>query len=123
MLLRATRCGWQDPFQRHAGWTKVTNLTTAQGWNLTIATMLLLRGPEAYLVPSGWQQTSSTSPLLWSPSLELHVGTPLGSCKETAPNVFERRWSTGRARVDCNVRSLENNVDTLLAFPRSSSYL
>lgn len=93
-------------------------MTAAQGWNLTIATMLLLRGPQAYLVPSGWQQTSSKSPLLWSPSLELRVGTPLESCKEVAPNVFERRWTAGHARVDCNARDT-NNVDARLAFPRS----
>lgn len=112
-----------DPLSRHEGWTKVTNMTASQGWNLSIATLLLLRGPRAYLVPSGWQQTSATSPLLWSNSLELDVGTPLGSCKETAPNVFERQWTAGHVRVDCNVRDAEHVVGTVLAFPPSPQAL
>ena len=70
-------------------------------WRLSLATFLVLRGPQAWLVLSDWQQTGATTPLLWTADLDRDVGTPTGECEETRPGVFSRTWSYGTASVDC----------------------
>ena len=81
--------------QQHAG----PNATSK--WRLTIGTLLLLRGRDAWIVASDWQQTSASTSLLWSESLERDAGAPAGECIEEAPGVFSRQWSAGLVRIDC----------------------
>jgi hypothetical protein len=73
-------------------------------WELSIATLLLLRKGQGWLVSDWWFPTSNTTPLAWSPLLDMDVGTPSeASCVEDAqhPGVFSRKWSGGEVRLDC----------------------
>ena len=63
--------------------------------NQTIAAFLVARPPVAFL-GSRWQDDK------WSPLFNLDVGEPTGLCAEAAPGVFERAWTRGTARLDCN---------------------
>lgn len=63
--------------------------------NQTIAAFFITRPPVAFL-GSRWQDDK------WSPLFELDAGEPAGLCVEAAPGVFERAWTRGTARLDCN---------------------
>ena len=74
-------------------------------WQLSIATLLLLRQERGWIAPAFWLPTSATTPLPWSDELDRDVGTPKdGHCAEdpTLPGVFRRMWTAGEASVDCN---------------------
>ena len=76
----------------------------AGSWELSIATLLLLRKERGWLVNGWWQGTSNSTPLAWSPLLDKDVGLPTeASCAEDVqhPGVFSRRWSVGEVRLDC----------------------
>jgi hypothetical protein len=73
-------------------------------WELSIATLLLLRKEQGWLVSDWWQGTSNTTALAWSPLLDKDMGVPSDtSCTEDAqhPGVFSRNWSAGEVRLDC----------------------
>lgn len=65
--------------------------------NATVAAFLIVRPPHAYL---GWSWESDDSK--WDPIFLLQAGTPTSLCTTTAPGVFERQWTNGVARLDCN---------------------
>jgi hypothetical protein len=73
-------------------------------WNLSIATLLLLRQESGWIAPAWWLPTSATTPLPWSDDLDRDVGIPKDlHCSENAQTgVFRRMWSGGQASVDCN---------------------
>ncbi len=71
-------------------------------WELSIATLLLLRKEQGWLVNGWWQGTSNTTALAWSPLLDTDMGVPSeASCTEQQPGVFSRKWSVGEVRLDC----------------------
>ena len=74
---------------------------------------LLVRGKYAWIGTSWLGCVSGSDPPSPGPGakgkytfpdiLHTDVGTPVDSvCKETAPGVFERKWSKGSVRMDCN---------------------
>lgn len=70
--------------------------------NHSIAAFLVVRPAVAYL-GWGWEGI----PVLnddakWHPIFRLDVGEPAGSCQQERPGVFSRRWSKGKATLDCN---------------------
>lgn len=65
--------------------------------NQTLAAFLVVRPPHAYL---GWAWESGDEK--WTDLFLLQPGEPAGPCAETAPGVFERAWTAGVARLDCN---------------------
>ena len=88
-----------------------------------IATLLLGRGPYAWLgynYAGDMPQTNmacvhvlgaiiAVSTALsagvgrpWPAVLDTDVGVPTSNCTEPSPGVFERRYSRGLARLDCN---------------------
>ena len=74
-------------------------------WQLSIATLLLLRQERAWIAPAFWLPTSATTPLPWTPDLDRDVGTPKDNyCSEDPKKagVFRRLWSAGEVSVDCN---------------------
>ena len=74
-------------------------------WELSIATLLLLRQERGWLAPAFWPPTSPTIPLPWSDELDRDVGSPKDRhCSEdpARPGVFRRMWSAGEASVDCS---------------------
>jgi hypothetical protein len=78
-------------------------------WQLTIATLLLLRQERGWVVSDWWQGTSSTVPLAWSDDLDRDVGVPSDQhCSEDPrqSGVFTRQWTGGPVRVDCNKLSV-----------------
>ena len=62
----------------------------------TLAAFLVTRGPYAFLGGRNLRDHS------WHPLFATDVGEPQGLCFESAPNVFERKWSKGTAGLDCN---------------------
>jgi hypothetical protein len=76
----------------------------AGSWELSIASLLLLRQERGWLVTDWWQGTSAATPLAWSDDLERDVGVPSEAhCSENAqhPGRFSRTWSGGEVRLDC----------------------
>jgi hypothetical protein len=74
-------------------------------WQLSIATLLLLRQERGWLAPAFWLPTSATVPLPWSNDLDRDVGTPKDAhCFEDPKQagLFRRMWSAGEVSVDCN---------------------
>ena len=75
-------------------------------WELSIATLLLLRQERGWIVSDWWQGTSSTVPLAWNDDLDRDVGTPTEKhCTEDSPDnmgVFTRQWSGGKVQVNCS---------------------
>jgi hypothetical protein len=65
-----------------------------------LARFLLVRGAYAWI---GWQWVGCRDSYERPPELELDFGTPVDAvCREVAPGVFEREWSTGTVRMNCN---------------------
>ena len=74
-------------------------------WQLSIATLLLLRQESGWLAPAWWLPTSNATPVPWSDDLDRDVGTPKEAhCSEDPKKagVFRRQWSAGEVSVDCN---------------------
>jgi len=71
--------------------------TAAPDVNQTVAAFLIARPPHAYL---GWSWESGDEK--WNDIFYLQAGEPTGLCAQTAPGVFERAWTGGVARLDCN---------------------
>jgi hypothetical protein len=68
-----------------------------------LARFLLVRGPYAYI---GWQWVGCRDSYERPPELELDFGTPIDAvCHETSSGVFERKWTSGMVRMDCNTWS------------------
>lgn len=75
--------------------------TNRQAANLTIAAFLISRGPHSLInadVPTieGRNQSNPAYAIF-----QLDVGVPLQRCQESPPGVFSRKWSKGKAVVDC----------------------
>jgi hypothetical protein len=113
------QCGWwHDPqpgaacaafFQQrcdNASYGDVTLGVLRQGsWQLSIATLLLLRQERGWLVSDWWQGTSNITALAWVSDLDRDVGSPTEKhCAEepTRAGVFSRQWSGGKVTVDCS---------------------
>ena len=79
-------------------------------WRLAVATFLLLRPLQAWLVTSTWIDGPE---ILWDSSLELDVGEPVGNCTQRG-SVFTRQWSRGTVRIDC-----ANLSSTVLGFKQA----
>ena len=94
------------PGYRHGGW----DLPDELSWRLSVATFLLLRPLQAWLVTSTWIDGPE---ILWDSSLELDVGEPLGNCTQRG-SVFTRQWSRGSVRIDC-----ANLSSTVLGFKQA----
>ena len=74
-------------------------------WELSIATLLLLRQESGWIAPAFWLPTSAATPLPWSHDLDRDVGIPQDDhCTEdmAQAGVFRRMWSGGEASVDCS---------------------
>jgi hypothetical protein len=65
-----------------------------------LARFLLVRGPYSYI---GWQWVGCSDSYDRPPQLEHDYGVPVDAvCREAAPGVFEREWTSGMVRMDCN---------------------
>lgn len=65
-----------------------------------LARFLLVRGPYAYI---GWQWVGCRDSYERPPELERDYGTPVDEvCHEASSGVFDRKWTTGTVRMDCN---------------------
>ena len=65
--------------------------------NVSVASFLIARPAYAWLgYGAGQYQPKWNDAFLWD------VGEPVGACAQTAPGVFEREWTYGTARLDCN---------------------
>jgi hypothetical protein len=76
-----------------------------------IAMFLLVRGAyawigTAWMGPCPWtagECQHQHGKYQWHTELESNVGTPVdAACSEVSDGVFERRWSAGVVRMDCN---------------------
>ena len=65
--------------------------------NQTVAAFLITRPPYAY-VGYSWESSDAN----FSSLFYLAVGEPTGLCAEGPPGVFQRPWSLGMPRLDCN---------------------
>jgi hypothetical protein len=108
-----TRCSQPSYASVDLGVLTPTNETACHSmgcYQLSIASLLLLRQERAWFVTSVWQQTSNTSTragvtpstLIWTPDLDRDVGKPLGRCVESSPGRFSREWSSGTVAIDCS---------------------
>ena len=70
--------------------------------NATVAAFLITRPPYAYL-GYAWESSDAN----FSQLFYLAVGEPAGLCAEGPPGVFQRPWSAGVPRLDCNTFSAE----------------
>ena len=66
------------------------------------ATLLLGRGPFAWLGYNFAGRMPQDNMAAWPAVLDADVGVPTGNCSEPLVGVFERRFSRGMARLDCN---------------------
>ena len=83
-------------------WTRVTQkvLEPLPALTQDLARFLLVRGPYAYI---GWQWVGCRDTYPRPPELENDYGTPVDAvCAEVSPGVYERAWTSGTVRMDCN---------------------
>ena len=107
-----TRCSQPSYGAVDLGVLTPTNETACHSmgcYQLSIASLLLLRQERAWVVTAAWQQTSNASvfagrrgALIWTPDFDRDVGQPLGRCVESSPGRFEREWSSGTVSIDCS---------------------
>lgn len=65
--------------------------------NVSIASFLIVRPAYAWLgYGAGYYTPRWNDAFLWD------VGAPTSDCTQTSPGVFERAWTYGVARMDCN---------------------
>jgi len=75
-------------------------MMSAAGGNTSLAAFLVVRPPYGY-IGYGWHGCGAHYDN-WNPLFELDVGEPLENCTEINPGVFSRKWSKGKASLDCN---------------------
>ena len=63
--------------------------------------MLLGRGAYAWLGYNFAGSMPQQNMAPWPALLDTDVGVPVGNCSETHPGVFERNYSAGIVRLDC----------------------
>ena len=83
--------------------------------NVSVASFLVVRPAYAWLGYGAGVWTPR-----WNDAFLWDVGLPVGNCTQTAPGVFEREWTYGTARVDCNSYSATvpcNPLDTTCGEP------
>ena len=68
--------------------------------NASLASFLVTRPPHAFW-GHGWDGKPNDQ-VDWMEEFLWDVGQPLGQCSEVSAGVFERPWSYGVARLDCN---------------------
>ena len=81
-----------------------TNTTVLPEFERDLAIFLLVRGPHAYIGHSwrGCAAGGGAGPFHYPDALNADLGEPVGLCRETANNVFERDWTKARVRMDCS---------------------
>ena len=75
----------------------VTQWCDVANFNESLASFLITRPPIGYF-GFGWPSDTTN----WRPEFLWDIGEPGGACAETAPGVFERPWTHGTVRLDCN---------------------
>ena len=88
-----------DPHHHHGPTT--TPLFGGPDLAQQIATMLLGRGAYAWLGYNFAGSMPQQNMAPWPALLDTDVGVPVGNCSETHPGVFERNYSAGIVRLDC----------------------
>ena len=86
-------------------WTRKSmhDISPAPAVMQDLARFLLVRGPYAYI---GWQWVGCRDSYERPPALEHDYGVPVEAvCREVSQGVFERRWTSGLVRMDCNTWS------------------
>jgi hypothetical protein len=63
----------------------------------SVAGFLIIRPPIAYL-GFGWESDNRN----WDPIFLTQIGEPSSYCAQTSPGVFERSWTYGSVKLDCN---------------------
>lgn len=74
--------------------------------NMSIATFLIARGPHSMISadPSVIEDQRGNRSNPFYNLFYLDVGTPLEHCVESPRGMFSRRWSNGKASIDCSER-------------------
>ena len=83
-------------------WTRnsLQDISPLPAMTQDLARFLLVRGPYAYI---GWQWVGCRDVYERPSELENNYGTPVDKvCHEVSSGVFEREWTAGVVRMDCN---------------------
>ena len=93
---------WEFPGPPPKGRGSIADVTVNRpAFDAQIALFQIARGRSALLQWHDWSFTESKD-FIWSPSLDLDYGVPVGEGKEVSEGVFERQWSKRTVVLNCS---------------------